>query len=367
VILADPRNRPLAALPAGRVGVPVVGVTGAGARALLAVAPGSTMRFGPTRFGDTGPAPAAAASGRAGAAAVAGGALRPAPASATGPTVAGLPKPDLAAPGGAVTILPGGAAAETGGTAIAAARIAATAAQLAHARPDLDPATLKAALMASADPAGLPVDRTGAGALLTRRAVDVTADPPAVAGTGNLRVRLTAATATTVTLDGGLPATLPLKPGRPQTADVTAAGPGAGRLLVRAASGGGLLASVPWLVRGATVAPIAVGPLATTGGRRVDGVRFALGAFRRGDPLGAGTTIQPAERLVLELIRADGTPVEALTGPGGARELMPGVYAYRLPRSTLAGLAPGRYAFRARAWAPGQAKPTEARSGTFRR
>jgi hypothetical protein len=80
-----------------------------------------------------------------------------------------------------------------------------------------------------------------------------------------------------------------------------------------------------------------------------------------------GSEVSVAERLSLELVRADGTPVEALTGPGGARELMPGVYAYRLPRSTLAGLAPGRYAFRARAWAPGQTTPTEVRSATFRR
>jgi Subtilase family len=367
VILADPRNRPLAALPAGRVGVPVVGVTGAGARALLAVAPGSGVRFGATHYGAAGPAPAGATGGAGATGAVAGGPLRPAPASATGPTVAGLPKPDVAAPGGGVTIVPGGAAAATGGTAIAAARVAAIAAQLAHARPDLGPHALKAALMASADPAGLPVSRTGAGALLARRAVDVTADPPAVAGTRNLRVRLSAASATAITIAGGAPATLRLRPGRPRTIAVTATTPGAGRLLVRTTTGGGLPTPVPWLIRPATVAPIALGPLATTGGARVDGVRFALGAFHRGDPLGLGTTTQPAEQLVLELIRADGTPVEALTGPGGARELMPGVYAYRLPRSTLAGLAPGRYAFRARAWAPGQTKPTVARSAAFRR
>jgi hypothetical protein len=154
------------------------------------------------------------------------------------------------------------------------------------------------------------------------------------------------------------PATLRLTPGRPSA--VTVQAPAAGRLLVRDTAGA-TLASIPWLVA-PPVAPVPLGPLSTTGG----GVRFTLGTFTRGDPLGAGTRTELAERLVLELIRADGTPVETLTSPGGARELMPGLYAYRLPRAKLKALAPGRYAFRARAWAPGQHAPTEARSPDFR-
>jgi hypothetical protein len=355
VVLADPRQRPLAAAPAGRVGVPVIGVTGAGARALLGVSAGSAVRFGPVRRVPPADAPAP---------------LQVAPASATGPTAGGVPKPDLAAPGSALTVVPGGARAVTGGTAVAAARVAAAAARLARARPRLDPAGIKAALMASADPDRLPVVRAGAGALRPAAHAAVTADPPAAAGAATLRVRLTASRRIVLRLDAGpharvRPTTLRLRAGRARTVRLRVAAPGAGRLLVRDSSGS-LVAPAPWFARGA-VAPVPLGPLATTGGRRVDGVRFALGAFRRGDPLGAGSRTRVAERLVLQLVRADGTPVEALTGPGGARELMPGVYAYRLPRARLAALAAGRYAFRARAWAPGQRKPSEARSAAFTR
>ena len=42
---------------------------------------------------------------------------------------------------------------------------------------------------------------------------------------------------------------------------------------------------------------------------------------------------------------------------------MPAEYAYTLPRGSLPD---GRYAFRARAWAPRQEEPTERRSPTFR-
>jgi hypothetical protein len=251
-----------------------------------------------------------------------------------------------------------------GGTAVAAARVAVAAARLARARPRLGPAGLRATLMAAADPrAGLPVARAGAGALRPPAAGTITADPPV-----GLTVRLTAAAAATVKLDpepvGSVqPPAMQLKPGKPQTVRVQA--PGAGRLLVRDAAGA-TLASIPWLVA-PPVQPVPLGPLTTTGGRQVDGVRFTLGAFTRGDPLGAGTRILPAARLVLELVRADGTPIEALTSPGGARELMPGTYAYRLPRAKLRALAPGRYAFRARAWAPNQRTPTQASSPDFTR
>jgi hypothetical protein len=86
---------------------------------------------------------------------------------------------------------------------------------------------------------------------------DVVVDPGEVLALPADRLRAVAAAA--VTLDGGLPATLRLRPGHAQTVDLTAAAPGSGRLLVRA--GGRLLASVPWLLRPATVAPVALGPL----------------------------------------------------------------------------------------------------------
>ena len=46
VVLADPRERPLPALPAGRAAAPVIGVTGEAADDVLALEPGSEVRFG---------------------------------------------------------------------------------------------------------------------------------------------------------------------------------------------------------------------------------------------------------------------------------------------------------------------------------
>jgi hypothetical protein len=115
------------------------------------------------------------------------------------------------------------------------------------------------------------------------------------------------------------------------------------------------------------VAPIPVGALALRRrGERVVGVAFALGAFERGDPLTEGTLVQPAERLDLELVRPDGELVRALTPARGARELLPAEYAYTLPASALRRLGAGTLLFRARAAAPGQARPTERRSPAFR-
>ena len=82
-------------------------------------------------------------------------------------------------------------------------------------------------------------------------------------------------------------------------------------------------------------------------------MRFTLGSFKRGEQ----TSIQVAERLILDLVDADGNIRRQLTFPGGARELMPAEYAYTLPRGSLPA---GRYAFRVRAWAPRQEEPTSA-------
>ena len=112
---------------------------------------------------------------------------------------------------------------------------------------------------------------------------------------------------------------------------------------------GKTVASVPWLVRPDEVEPIEVGPLrVSSGGRRV---RFTLGSFKRGER----TAIQVAERLILDLVDADGRVLRNLTFPGGARELMPAEYAYTLPR---ASLPDGDFKFRVRAWAPRQGEPT---------
>jgi len=255
VLLAEPRpRRPLPALPAGRVPVPVLGVTGAAAKALLA-ARNVHVRFGVVR---TTPVKGE----------------EPSPFSSRGPSLAGLPKPDASAPGASLVALPGGGTAVAGGSAIAAARVAARAAWLARERPAASVAELRAALA------------------------------PAPAGSA------------------------PTAP-----------------------------------------PPVPVGPLQlVTRASRVVGVRFALGAFERGDPLGRGSRVEPAERLELELLDARGKVVRRLTPPGGALELLPAEYAYTLSRRAREELDDGRYRFRALARAPRQAGgSTERLSPSFAR
>jgi hypothetical protein len=104
---------------------------------------------------------------------------------------------------------------------------------------------------------------------------------------------------------------------------------------------------------------VPLGPLRAAHGR----VRFTLGAFSRGDPFSTGTSLRLADRLVLEVIDAQGHVARTLTVPGGARALMPAEYGYTLPASAL---PPGRYRFRARAWAPRQRAPTTGVSPSFR-
>ena len=94
-------------------------------------------------------------------------------------------------------------------------------------------------------------------------------------------------------------------------------------------------------------------------------VRFTLGTFVRGRPTaGRGTRIVPAQRLALTLEGKDGV-VRELTPSGGERGLLPGEYAYTLPRSVLSGLEPGRYRFRARAHAPRQKRASVRLSPAF--
>jgi hypothetical protein len=113
---------------------------------------------------------------------------------------------------------------------------------------------------------------------------------------------------------------------------------------------------------------VPLGPLRLT--RRngtVTGVRFTLGAFDRGDPLGRGARLEPAGRLELVLTGEDGTVARRLTPPGGARDLIPAEYAYTLPRQALEDLPPGTYAFRATARPPRRGPAATKRSPSFTR
>ena len=269
------------------------------------------------------------------------------PLTAQGPSAGGLPKPDLAAQSSALTV--NGVA---GGTAIAAAHVAAAAAKYARAHPELSPQQLRAALIAAADPQNLPADRAGAG-VVREPTSGITADPPTQesGALDPIAVDLNATSSTPLQLraTGGAtvqPQTLTVTPGAPAAVTVRLPKPGTttGRLEALA-SGGKVVASVPWLIHPDQVEPIAVGPLKVDrNGRRV---RFTLGAFKRG----AQTEVQVAEKLILDLVDGNGHIKRTLTFPGGARELMPAEYAYTLP-SSQAGT------FRVRAWAPNQSEPT---------
>jgi hypothetical protein len=145
VLLAEPRARPLPAPPAGRIAVPVLGVTGAAAEAVLAEPAGAEATFGPARAGRPPAATAEAATESEAAASVA-------PFSSRGPRGRGALKPDLAAPGSALTAVPGGGAAVVGGSAVAAARAALAVARLARERPSASPRELREALSRAARP-----------------------------------------------------------------------------------------------------------------------------------------------------------------------------------------------------------------------
>jgi hypothetical protein len=94
---------------------------------------------------------------------------------------------------------------------------------------------------------------------------------------------------------------------------------------------------------------IPAGPLELRRERgRVDGVTLVLGSVRGTAPV----QVRPAARLDLALLGAGGKVDRLLTPPGGARDLLPGEYAYTLPKGALGELS-GRHRFRARVEAPG--------------
>ncbi|HEX8101569.1 MAG TPA: S8 family serine peptidase, partial [Solirubrobacteraceae bacterium] len=323
------------------------------------------------------------------------------PFTSRGPAFDGTPKPDLAAPGAATAAGLDDRPVIVGGTAVAAARVAAEAARLAAAGAPgaaATPAQLRAALTAAAAadrPDGAPLAPAAAGAGALRRPPAGTralaTDPesllirpqrfggfgrPFVARTtlrlrGAPRRELRRLRFRSVAADGAGPGgRITVSKRLRLTIRGPAQAPGSfsgGRLEARDAADRQVL-SVLYTVVPKDALDVPVGPLELTRrGGAVSGVRFALGAFERGSPFAAGTRLRPAERLELELLRPGGELVRRLTPPGGARELLPAEYAYTLDRRTLRGLHRGSYVFRVRARAPRQARPTVRRSEVFRR
>jgi hypothetical protein len=97
-------------------------------------------------------------------------------------------------------------------------------------------------------------------------------------------------------------------------------------------------------------------------GGKASGVRFTAGALaHRGDAV----EVQPLGDLTLEIIDAHGSVARELTPPGGARDLLPGQYAYTLTKQAKADLGKGPYRFRATAHGPVEAPPTVRTSEEF--
>lgn len=97
-------------------------------------------------------------------------------------------------------------------------------------------------------------------------------------------------------------------------------------------------------------------------GGEVTGVRFSAGAVRRD---GRALAVEPVGRLVLELDPERGGGGRELTPPGGARDLLPGEYAYTLTGSILDELPAGRYRFTIRARGPAGGRQVLRRSDSF--
>jgi hypothetical protein len=332
-------------------------------------------------------------SGRGDAAAEALSSAALSPFSSRGPAAGGGIAPGLAAPGAALTAVPGNASAIVGGSAVAAARTAIEAARLVRERPDTTPRELRAALVGAADPdPRLPARGAGAGALrrqaqaagITARTTPERRADPCPGTVACVRIVLRnesaspASLALALVLDRGTRATLPrprvrIPAGGRREAEVDVAGAGpdglaSGRLVARR-EGRSAAVSHPFAIATAPPEPPPLGPLTVQrDGGRVNGVRFRLGAFERGDPLGRGTSVALTERLTLSLVRARGDrAVRRLTPPGGARQLLPAEYEYTLPAGALRGLRRGDYAFRAVARAPLGGAPATARSEPFGR
>ena len=315
VLLAEPRRRPLPAVPAGRIAAPVLGVTGDTAATVLDEDAGALVEVGDVTPGRP---PAALP--------VARGALRAALIAAA------APDPRLPARGSGAGAL---------------RRPASPAALTARTTP------ARRADPCPGEVACVRIVLSNRGGSAATPALSVVADPQTSAALARSSL------------------TIPAGGRREAVVEVTAAGPdglAAGRLVVRAGDAGAVLTH-PFMIAIAPREPPPLGALTLQrDGGRVSGVRFSLGAFERGDPLDGGARITLTERVALTLVKvADDRVVRRLTPPGGARELLPAEYAYELPAEALRALGRGRYAFRAVAGSPAGGAPATARSEPFER
>ena len=366
VVCEPDARRPLNALPGGSRGMPVIGLRGEAAARALELTPH-----------DGGLAFLSAPESR-----TASGPVAPALSSSHGPTYALSPKPDLAARGTAT--LEGRVVT---GTSVAAARAGAAAALLKRRRPDARPDDLAAALVETARPLG-PLLVAGAGELRPPGALAarVRIEPATFAlprqpagakfafsrpltvvnaGTGSVTLRLAAqlpGLRATVS-----PGTVTLAAGkrREVTLEVSAAAPRrpgwvSGR--VTATGGGAPISAVAGLQIGPPP-PARLSALRLSGPRgRTDGVRFTAGAVTY---RGGARSVEPLGNLRLQLVDGAGKVVRELTPPGGARDLLPGEYAYTLTPATRNQLGKGSYGFVARGLGPAGGSEVVMKSPSF--
>ena len=361
-------ERPLAGLPRGLPGrMPVIGLSGAdGRRALELTRSSAGVAFvGAPTPREGGPVAAT---------------------SSQGPTYALAAKPDLAAPGAAITVRPGGRRAAVVGTSVAAAHVAATALELHRRRPAARAAQLAAALVGTAAPdgprlaagAGRPsaVRAAGAAVSFTPRGLALRGRSSGTAA-GRLRLANGGPRPLSLVLDAMLdttgarvslaPARLRLAAGTSATVRVetSAAAPGGeplvtGRVRVR---GGGPELNVPLAIARRGGPPPALGPLRLVERRgRVRGVRFPAGRVTRA---AAGVAVEPLGALRLELLDASGGVARELTPAGGALDVLPGEYSYTLTATILSQLERGSYRFRASASGTEGGGPALRRSAEF--
>jgi hypothetical protein len=376
LIVCEPDTaRPLAAIPRAAADIPVIGLRGEAARKALDLTRGDS---GGVAF-ISAPRPEQASKP-----------VVPAPPSSRGPAYSLAPKPDLAAPGTAR--LDGRLVA---GTSIAAARVAAAVAVARARNPSAKPDDLAAAVTGTARPFGPPT-WTGAGVLdsnaaaspplliepftlgLDRIPVESGAHPatPGLQSSLTLGYRFVLKNPTAqpahVTVKGSLPGrsakvtppTLDLRPHARKALTFTID-------LDDAAKAGFVTGSITATKAGARPVravvglpvgpppPAKLGPLTLVG---KTGVRFTAGALTESGGL---RTVEPLGVLRLELTNDKGKVVRELTPPGGARDLLPGEYAYTLTKAARKALTKGTYSFTARAKGPAGGPEAEQKSASF--
>ena len=314
-----------------------------------------------------------------------------APFSSTGLAFDDTVKPDLVAPGVAITTsAPGGGYAAQSGTSVAAAQVAGAAALVREAHPTWSPRVVRGALVGTASPVGggegdgdAPVEAQGGGAvdIGAAESATVVAEPTSLTfglarartvaikrvltleNTGKAPVHITVTlkrdgdgdSGSNVTL-GGAPKDLALAPGAtaPVTLTLNASGLPDGTGVIggwlQVAVAGGENLRVPWalsrsndlaagLLGGAALAPALVHPSAD-GSAVVARLDLVLGAARTGGT--ARLEIAPVQRLSVDLYRN----AQLLGRIVDRHELLPGRYRYGITGidpSTGKALTPGLY------------------------